>query len=130
LIVLDASAAVDWLLDTRVGLQIEQRIAGGAERVHAPHLIDIEVAQVLRRYARDKTLTDSRAEAALYDLADIPITRYSHSAFMPRVWQLRHNFTAYDSLYIALAEALDVPLLTRDKKLAAGPGHSARVELF
>jgi predicted nucleic acid-binding protein len=70
------------------------------------------------------------ASAALDDLADFLLTRYPHDFLMPRIWELRDNPTAYDAAYVALAEALDAPLLTRDRKLAASPGHRARVELL
>ena len=70
-----------------------------------------------------------RGAAALADLADLPVRRYPHDILLPRVWELRNNLTAYDAVYVALAEALDAPLLTRDKRLAAAAGHHARVEL-
>jgi predicted nucleic acid-binding protein len=67
---------------------------------------------------------------ALEDLADFPITRYPHTPLLSRIWELRHNVTAYDAAYLALAEALPAPLITRDAKLAAVAGHRARVELM
>lgn len=71
-----------------------------------------------------------RAQQALSDLADLPISRYPHDLFLFRIWQLRQNLTAYDAAYVALAEALSAPLLTRDARLASAPGHRARVELL
>lgn len=97
--------------------------------LHTPHLLDIEVAQVLRRYAMAGEIDRQRGAAALTDLADLPLRRYPHDILLPRVWELRNNLTAYDAVYVALAEALDAPLLTRDKRLAAAAGHHARVEL-
>jgi len=130
MIVLDASAAVDWLLQTATGQLIEQRIYSNAESLHSPHLIDLEVAQVLRRLVLDGTMTARRAAEAIDDLGDLRLTRYPHHVFLPRIWQLRNNFSAYDAGYIALAESLSAPLLTRDNRLAAAPGHHAKIELF
>jgi predicted nucleic acid-binding protein len=92
------------------------------QTLHAPHLIDIEVAQVLRRYAATGQIEPGRCSDALIDLSDVPLHRYPHDVLLPRVWELRHNLTAYDAVYVALAEALDAPLLTRDRLLAAGRG--------
>lgn len=130
MIVLDASAAVDWLLQTRAGRQIEQRIYLHGESLHAPHLLDIEVTQVLRRLARERRVGASRAEECLTDLLNLRITRYPHFVFLPRTWQLRHNLTAYDAVYIALAERLNATLLTRDARLRTASGHTARIEVF
>ena len=95
----------------------------------APHLIDLEVAQVLRRYTLSGDLGRSRAAEALQDFLDLPIERYPHDLFLTRIWQMRHNVTAYDAVYIALAEALDAVLLTTDARLAAASGHDAQVEV-
>lgn len=130
MIVLDASAAVEWLLQTSTGVQVARRILSSRERLHAPHLLDIEVPQVFRRYVAAGDLSASRAEEALEDLRNLRVNRYSHVLFLQRVWQLRHNLTAYDAVYVALTEALDATLLTCDAKLALAPGHHARVELI
>lgn len=130
MIVLDASAAVDWLLQTAAGQRIEKRIYSPNETLHAPHLLDLEVAQVLRRLVRQEVISARRAEEAVGDLLDLRIARYPHFVLLPRIWQLRHNFSAYDAAYIALAEKLGAPLVTRDKRLAAASGHAAPVELF
>jgi len=129
-IVLDASAAVDWLLQTSAGRQIEKRIFSRAESLHAPHLLDLEVGQVLRRLAREGAVSVRRAEEAIRDLLDLRVTRYPHFLLLPRIWQLRHNLSAYDAAYIALAEELGATLLTRDARLASASGHTARVEVF
>jgi predicted nucleic acid-binding protein len=92
-------------------------------------LLDIEVAQVIRRYAARGEIDGERGGEALGDLADLRLQRYPHVFLLPRVWELRHNITAYDAVYIGLAEALDAPLLTRDHRLAGAAGHRARVEL-
>jgi len=86
--------------------------------------------QVLRWYARAGELDDQRGQTALTDLADFPLERYSHTLLLARVWELRRNLTAYDAAYVALAELLDVPLLTCDRRLAHSPGHRAAVEVI
>jgi predicted nucleic acid-binding protein len=128
-IVLDASAAVDWLVQTAAAHRIENRIFSRNQSLHAPELLDLEVAQVLRRLVREGALSASRAEAAIQDLLDLRITRYPHSVLLPRIWQLRHNLSAYDAAYVVLAEKLGATLLTRDARLASAAGHSATVEV-
>ena len=129
MIVLDASALIDLLLREEGVKAIEDRVFAPGESLNAPHLIDLEVAQVLRRYRLAGELSDSRAENAFDDLAALPLQRYPHDILLPRIWELRHNATAYDAAYLALAEALDAPLLTRDRRLAASRGHRARIEV-
>jgi predicted nucleic acid-binding protein len=127
-IVLDASAAVEWLLRTEEGVRIEHRMSRGGP-LHVPHLLDLEVANVLRRFVLGRTMTEARAEQALQDLSDVRMMRHGHKNLLPRIWELRDHLTAYDSVYVALAEALDAPLLTCDAKIAAAPGHRAMVEV-
>jgi predicted nucleic acid-binding protein len=129
-IVLDASAAVEWLLRTARGARVAHRILSSRETLHAPHLLDVEVTQVFRRQVAQGAITVSRAEEALQDLLDVRLRRYPHVLFLRRVWELRDNLTAYDALYVALAEMLDATLLTRDGKLALAPGHYARIEVI
>jgi len=129
-IVLDASAAVDWLLQTPAGLSIEKRIYSRNETLHAPHLLDLEVTQVLRRLLRQGVLSGRRADEAVRDLLDLRINRYPHLVFLSRIWQLRHTLSAYDASYIVLADQLGATLLTRDRRLAVAMGHAATVELF
>jgi len=128
-IVVDASALLEVLLRTKTAVAVETRLFGARETLHAPHLIDVEVAQVVRRYAAAGEIDEERGRAALADLADFPLNRYPHDFLLPRVWELRNNLTAYDAVYVALAEALDAPLLTRDRRIAGAAGHYARVEL-
>jgi predicted nucleic acid-binding protein len=129
-IVLDASAAVDWLLHTPAGLRIETRIYSQNESLHAPHLIDVEVGQVLRRLAREGTVSTNRAAQAIQDLLDLRLARYPHFVLLPRIWQLRNNFSAYDAAYVALAEELNATLVTRDAGMSSAPGRSVSIELF
>jgi predicted nucleic acid-binding protein len=128
-IVVDASALLEALLRTPAAAAVEERLFDAAHTLHAPHLIDIEVAQVLRRYAASGQIEPGRCRDALTDLSDFPLHRYPHDVLLPRVWELRSNLTAYDAVYVALAEALDASLLTRDRRLAAASGHRARVDL-
>jgi predicted nucleic acid-binding protein len=129
-IVLDASAAVDWLLQTPAGQQIEKRIYARSESLHAPHLLDVEVAQVLRRLVREAVISAQRAEEAINDLADMRVTRYPHFVYLSRIWQLRHNLSAYDAAYVALSENLGATLLTRDARLASASVRGVAVEVF
>jgi predicted nucleic acid-binding protein len=129
MIVVDASAVLDSLLRTPAAKAVEKWLFDPEQTLHAPHLLDVEVAQVIRRYAANGEIDHHRGRAALADLADLPLYRYPHDFLLPRVWDLRDNLTAYDAVYVALAEALDSPLLTRDRRLAAAAGHHARIEL-
>ncbi|MBW3611725.1 MAG: type II toxin-antitoxin system VapC family toxin [Actinobacteria bacterium] len=129
MIVLDASAAVELVLRLPLGGKVAQRLADPDEAVHAPHLLGVEVAQVVRRYVHRGELGAQRAVEALGDFADLDVVRHPHEPLLLRMWHLRDNLTAYDATYVALAEALDAPLLTLDAGLANAPGHDARVEL-
>ena len=130
MIILDASAAIEWLIRTQTGIKIDKRIFSPQVPLHAPHLLDVEVAQVLRRYVRDKTITPQRGQEALEDLGDLPLNRYPHDFLIPRVWELRATLTAYDAIYVALAELLDAPLLTCDGRIASAPGHHANIDVI
>lgn len=130
MIVVDASALIDALLPIRDAAPVARRLFGSGDTLHSPHSVDLEVTQVLRRYAHTKQVPSSRCRAALDDLGDIPLIRYPHDILLPRIWELRDSLTAYDAAYVALAEALDAPLLTRDKRLAASHGHDAQIELL
>jgi predicted nucleic acid-binding protein len=129
-IVLDASAAIDWLLQTAAGQRIENRIYSRGESLHAPHLLDVEVAQVLRRLVRDAAIPVARADQALQDLLDLRVTRYPHFVFLPHIWRLLHKFSAYDAAYLALTEKLSATLITRDARLASASPRGLSVELF
>lgn len=130
MIVVDASALLEVLLRTPAAKAVEGRLFSVPQQtLHAPHLLDVEVAQVLRRYVAIGEIDDERGRAALGDLADFPIRRYPHDFLLPRVWSLRDNFTAYDAVYVALAEVLDAGLLTRDQRLAAAVDRHVGVTL-
>ena len=130
MIVLDTSAAVDWLLQTPAGQRIEQRIYAHQDTLHSVHLINVEFVQVLRRLVREGTLTPKRAEEAIEDMAALRITRYAPVLLLQRIWRLRQNLSAYDAAYVALAEKMRAPLITRDQRIAAAPGHTAKIEVF
>jgi predicted nucleic acid-binding protein len=108
---------------------VAARIADPALGLHVPHLADVEVAQVLRRYEREGEIDPPDAAAALEMLGALDLERHSHAPLLPRVWALRDNLTAYDAVYVALAEALDARLLTCDAKLPRAPGQSRRIEV-
>jgi predicted nucleic acid-binding protein len=127
-IVVDASAFLQVLLRTPESPSIEARLFSG-DSLHAPHLIDVEVSQGLRRCAASGQIDSAHGRAALTILAQFPISRYAHRQFLTRVWELRDNFTAYDAMYVALAETLDAPLLTRDRRLAAAAKDHVSVEV-
>jgi predicted nucleic acid-binding protein len=128
-IVPDASALLEVLLRSPAGLPLAERLLVHGETLHVPHLVDLEIAQVLRRYLRQGELDGERGRQVLADLADFPLERYPHAVLLPRIWQLRENLTASDAAYVALAEILDATILTSDRRLAASTGHSARIEV-
>ena len=130
MIVIDASAMLELLLTTSDGMRLFNRIYAQSETLHAPELLDLEVAQVLLRLCRQGEITEQRAETALADLSNLDVSRYTQQPLLSRIWDLRHNLTAYDAAYVALAEGLQAPLLTRDARLAAAPNHHAAVEVF
>lgn len=129
MIVLDASAAVELLLNTPLGARVGDRLAGDAETLHAPHLLDVEVLHVVRRLCVRGTLGERRARQALADLADLPVVRYSHEDLIGRAWTMRAALTAYDAMYVALAEALDATVVTCDGRLGRAHGHQVEVDV-
>jgi predicted nucleic acid-binding protein len=130
MIVVDASVVVEFLMRTDRGRHAKDRLLGGRATLHAPHLLDIEIANALRRLHLAGQFEASRGHDALRDFSDLPINRYPHALLLGRIWELRANLTAYDAAYVALAEVLRAPLLTCDRRLARAPGHSARVEIL
>jgi len=127
LIVVDASAALEILLQTATGLRAAELAFSHVERMHAPCLIDIEVTQVLSRLTAGAALGERRAQQALTDFSGLLIERHDHGVLLPRIWQLRESLGACEATYLALAEALDAPLLTCDAKLARARGHRALI---
>src|SRR4051812_9795979 len=121
MLVVDASALTELVLGRAAGEVAGEHMAAHGFALHAPHLVDVEVLSALRRLVATGETTAARAEEAIADLLDLPIARYPHDVLVPRIWQLRENFSAYDGTYVALAEALaeeSVPLLTADARLA------------
>ena len=129
MIVVDASVVVEVLLRSEAGAALEDLLFESDEALHAPHMLDVEVAHALRRCALHGDIDERRGRTSLGNLAAMSIERHGHQPLLERMWQLRHNLTAYDAAYLALAERLDAPLLTRDAALASVTGHRARVVL-
>lgn len=129
MIVVDASALVDLLLHAPGFRALKKRLFSDPSW-HAPQLIDLEVTHALRRREATGRVSARRAAYAVDILPKLPLTRWPHLPFVPRIWNLRANVKAYDAAYISLAEALDVPLITRDERIARAPGHRARIELI
>jgi predicted nucleic acid-binding protein len=126
LLVVDASALVDFLLAAPAARAVEQEL-DRAESLHAPHVIDLEIASALRRVVAERRIHEARGLVALRDLAELPLTRYPAGPMLERIWELRPTLTTYDAAYVALAEALEVPLLTTDERLARSHGHHAEI---
>lgn len=131
--VVDASIVVRLLLNRPTDAGLRSRIAR-EDRLHAPALIDAEVASAIRgllmRSAPGAAITDERAGQMLTDFAALPLLRYAMQPYQSRVLALRANLTAYDAFYVALAESLAAPLLTDDRKHAGAPGHAAAIETW
>ena len=130
MIVVDASAVLELLLRTGKGSKIQERVLDSEESLHAPHLIDIEVTQTLRRLASLKEITAARGKQCLEDHLALNIKRAEHGHLLERVWTLRDSLTAYDAAYVVLAEILDAPLVTCDAKLSRSHAHKARIQLI
>lgn len=130
MIVADASAILEVLLRTDAGHRIESRLFDSPETIHVPHLLDVEIAQVVRRYVLRGEVSAHRGERMVELLRRFPMARYAHEPLLRRIWALRANLTAYDAAYVALAEGLRAVLVTRDERLAAASGHRAVVELL
>ena len=129
-VVLDASALVEYLLGTHLGVAAAGVIEHPASDLHAPGVCDVEVASALRGLLLAKKMTIQRADEALADATAMPITRHGHGGVLSRVLELRDNFSAYDATYVALAEALDAALLTCDEPLATSVAkHLPRLRL-
>ena len=131
MIVIDASAEIAVLLSAEADAErIRGRVASPGETLHVPHLFEIEVLHALRSLTFRGTVSPERARLALDRLRDTRFVRYPHTTLVERIWDLRENLTAYDAAYIALAEALNAPLVTTDARLARAPGIHAAVEVY
>jgi len=128
-IVVDASVLVHALLRTPLAEAVDRILFESGRTLHAPHLLDIEVAQVVRRYVAGGEIDAPRGRMMLEYLALLGLERYPHGFLLPRVWELRHTLTAYDAVYVALAEALDAPLVTGDLRMAAVAERLVKVEV-
>jgi predicted nucleic acid-binding protein len=128
-LVVDASVLAPVVADAGAdGHRFRERLRG--EAVFGPDLLRVEVSSVLRRRVMTGDLTPEQADAALVDLLDFPITVFPTAPLLRRSWELRENVTAYDGCYIALAEAVDSPLVTADRRLAKSPGLRCAVEVL
>ncbi len=128
MIVVDASALLEFLLQTPLGARVEARLFRDADELHAPHLLDVEVVQVLRRLVRTGEISPIRGDEAIADLSDLDLHRHAHLDLLGRAWKLRDNLRAYNAVYVALAEAIEAPIVTCDGPLAKAPGHRARIK--
>lgn len=131
--VVDSSIVVRLLQNRQIDTELRERF-GRQRRVHAPAHIDAEVTSAIRGLLLTSKpafrITSLRAEQMLDDFADLPLVRYPMQPFLSRVLALRHNFTAYDAFYVALAEALGMPLLTDDRKFVGAPAEAAIIETW
>jgi predicted nucleic acid-binding protein len=130
MIVVDASAIAELLLQTNLGIRVEARLYRDAGDLHAPHLLDVEVLGALRRLVRAGELPAERAAQAIEDLTFLRIVRHGHLDLVVRAWELRQNVTAYDAIYLTLAESLDATVVTCDRRLGSAPGHSVRIDVI
>jgi predicted nucleic acid-binding protein len=131
LIVLDASAAVALLVGQGTGAErIRQEVESPDQSLHVPHVMDLEVLHALRRQTLLGALSSGRSAEAIEDFKNLTLFRYPHATLVDRIWSLRNNLTVYDAAYIALAEALEAPLITMDARLARAPGIRAAIEVY
>ncbi len=130
MIVVDASALLEFLLQTPLGTRVEARLFLDGDELHSPHLVDVEVTQGLRRLVRTGDVSRERAAEAIADLVDLDVHRHAHLDLLTRAWKLRENVSAYDAMYVALAEALDATVVTCDRPLAKAPRHHVTIEVI
>jgi predicted nucleic acid-binding protein len=130
MIVVEASALLEFLLQTPVGTRVEARMFRDEDELHAPHLVDVEVVQGLRRLVHTDEVSSGRAAEAIEDLTELDLHRHVHFDLAGRAWKLRNNISAYDAMYVVLAEAIDATIVTCDGPLAKAPGHRAKIELI
>ena len=130
MIVVDASAVLELLLQTSLGARVEARLFRDDDELHAPQLVDVEIVQALRRLVRTGEVSARRADEAMTDLIDLDLHRHPHVELVNRAWKLRDDLSAYDAMYVVLAEAIDGTVVTCDRPLSQAPGHRARVEVI
>jgi predicted nucleic acid-binding protein len=130
MIVVDASAVIEVLIGSALGRRLAPRVLHGNPILHAPHLLDLEVLQALRSFLKAKDISPDNAIAAASRLQAFDLVRHPHAPLIQRILDLRHNLTAYDAAYMALAESLDAPLVTCDRALRSVPGARATVEVW
>jgi predicted nucleic acid-binding protein len=133
MLVIDASALANMLLDLRAAARIRNHVADYSDALHVPHLLDLEVLSALRRLLTSGVVSPDQARGAVSDLLALPLERYPHAILGPRIWELRENFSVYDAVYLALAEQLHddgVPLLTSDARFARAARKHTGVEVL
>lgn len=130
MIVVDASVVIEILLATALGRRFESELHARTKSWNVPHLLETEVLQVLRRLVLARQVDAERAAVAVQDLGNLDLVHHAHRDLSSRVWELRHNLTAYDATYLALAEALGATLVTADRGFARVPDRRAAVEVW
>jgi predicted nucleic acid-binding protein len=129
MLVVDTSAILDAIAAYESAPGLIARLAADGD-LHAPHVIDVEILHALRGMLMREEITPERAADARTDFAETVLLRYPHEPLSDRIWELRHNLSAYDAAFVALAETLEMPLVTCDARLASSSGHNAQIELF
>jgi predicted nucleic acid-binding protein len=130
MLVVDASVMLELTLRTPKGALASAMILHAGEELHAPHLLDVEFTHTLRRMVREKELDPIAAQERLRDFLDLTLKRHAHTALIPTIWALRDSLSAYDAVYVALAESLAAPLITCDGRLSRSHGHRAEIRLI
>jgi predicted nucleic acid-binding protein len=128
MLVVDAGCLFEALVGTTGGQLVKAYLARDEDHA-APHVVDVETLDVIRRYRLGGDLDETAASQATEDLRDWPGERFGHQGLIPRAWELRHNVRGWDAFYVALAEALDATLLTFDVRLARAHGPRCRIEV-